>query len=47
MQAALESSYGVQAALKAGNVAAVEKYAQIQANVKVANDFLKRERQTR
>ena len=47
MQSALESSYGVQAALKAGNVAAVEKYAQIQANVKNANDFLKRERQTR
>ena len=46
-QAALEQSYGVQAALTAGNVAAVEKYAQIQANNKRATAFVTRERQNR
>jgi len=46
-QVALEQSYGVQAALSAGNVGAVEKFAQIQANKQRANDFLKRERLNR
>ena len=43
----LASSYGVQAALAAGNAAAVEKYRGIQANKQQANEFLKRERQHR
>lgn len=44
---ALSTSYGVQAALRAGNQAAVEKYAQIHENKQQANEFLKRERQNR
>ena len=47
IQTTLEKSYGVQAALGAGNVAAVEKFAQIQANKQKANDFLKSQRQNR
>jgi hypothetical protein len=43
-EAALGMSYGVQAALSAGNAAAVEKYKEIQANKQNANEFLKRER---
>lgn len=43
----LEDGYGVQAALAGGNVAAVEKFADIQANKHKANDFLKGERLNR
>ena len=43
-ESALGMSYGVQAALAAGNTAAVEKYKMIQANKQTANEFLKRER---
>jgi len=46
-QAFFETSKGVQAALKAGNVAAVEKYANILDNKHQANEFLKRERLNR
>lgn len=46
-QATLEKSYGVQAALRTGNVAAVEKYAQIHDNKHQANEFLRRERLNR
>jgi hypothetical protein len=46
-QSTLEKSYGVQAALRAGNVAAVEKYAQIHENKQQANEFLRRERLNR
>jgi hypothetical protein len=37
----------VQAALRTGNVAAVERYAQIHANKHQANEFLRRERLNR
>ena len=43
----LENSYGVQAALAQGNLAAVQKFAEIQDNKNNANDFLKRERLNR
>jgi len=46
-QAAFESSHGVQAALRSGNVGAVEKYASILDNKHQANDFLRRERLNR
>lgn len=43
----LEDTYGVKAALAGGNIAAVEKYAEIQANKQKASDFLTRERRNR
>ena len=46
-QATLEKSYGVQAALRAGNVGAVEQFVKIQMNKQRADEFLKRERQNR
>jgi len=46
-QTAFETFHGVQAALRAGNAAAVEKYAAILDNKHQANEFLRRERQNR
>lgn len=46
-QSVFETSRGVQAALRAGNVVAVEKYAAILDNKHQANEFLKRERLNR
>jgi len=47
MQTTLAKSYGVQAALGAGNIHAVEKFAEILENKKKANDFVTRERLNR
>lgn len=44
---ALSTCYGVQAALSTGNIAAVENFADIQANKMRATDFIKKERLNR
>lgn len=46
-QVGFQTFHGVQAALKNGNEAGVEKYAKILENKQTANDFIKRERMNR